>query len=1718
MSDLTGSFDLLRKRLTALAETLRGKTETLNRQRLEVYGRVEPKLQARLAARTENNCVARDVVRVGDNLLFAYNVFIGLKKQTRVEDVFCLYNLGDSEAGAELEPVPSADSFLADQRFVADFRELYTYYRATTLDLLRIVGDKLLMVFRTGNNPGDKRIFRFTMHLDGKVEYIDNRGERDHVLPPAHDFEWLPVSREQFVLGRHPHVNILDTIFVETVGGDLTIKVENNTETGLGIYAEPVDDKNQSLADAEFYYADLRSMIVLKIRPYREEQWRYLVFNRRSSEVVRIDEIGASCLELPEDHGIVFPGGYYLESGEFKHFADLGHDFTGFRLKRQIRAPSGEDVLYVFHEEAGGRYALLPYNLIDRAIGAPLLAHGYARFEDGRMLLFTPELEEPTRIHTMQLWASPFASDEHAAKQARPQGLFGRLGNATLVRGLAELRQLARMAEDANSEGGFDRLIKLATRTTDAYPWVKEEEAGGLNEELSSIHKAANSALQAFERLEQQRGQARQLVAHEAQAVRELISKTEALLWQKPDDFTQAIAALKRRRGELVAVSEQAFVDQPAIEALDLQLRQMQGRVGERAIKFFADPAAFATLKSGLDELSEELEQAPSTAKLAPLGERLDELADSLDGLSELIAGFEQTDAQERASLLQSTGALYAEVNRLRSRLKQRVESLLESEQGLEFGAQVTVFEQALAHQLGRCESPEAVEEGLARALSQIEELEGRFAGQPRFAEELVSRREAALEAFTARREQLTAQREQRSATLKAAITRILDGIPRRVGRLSDGEEIHAFFASDSLVDRARTQIEQLRTQGDAVSADESAARLQSLKEAGLRDARDRADLGSSGNALALGKHRFSIERRTLELVLLHDDDKLVMQLAGTDYRMPLDWPEAEPYRHVWAQSLVSENRAVYRSEYLAAELFERWQHGDPDAVAALRADDDELNAWVAEQAQRRPAEDYQRGVHDADAALIFKALVVQAEMAGALACPTQARILAQALYASKREVERSALRTQAAALHWLSGRSSDPTPLPHTWLSALAELAEQLQIDAADDALAQAARHLIEALGADSAQFPLAGRADDIAKSVKSALPSQLLGCLAEATLPLLERWSLACAWCRSNAETGDTPVRDTVIAEAACTLLFDAPRKRVNVDLDAEISDLRGEHERLRDGKLQISLPEFLGRLSHYRASTRPAFEAFAKQRHQRLAQVQDAMQLEQFQPRPMAGFVRNRLIDEVYLPMVGNNLAKQIGTVGDKRSDRSGMLLLISPPGYGKTTLMEYLADRLGMIFVRVNGPTLGHEVVGLDPLQAPHRAAREELEKLNLGLAMGRNVMLYLDDIQHLSPEFLQKFISLADGTRRIDAVVDGVATSIDLRGKRFCIVMAGNPYTEQGESFRIPDMLANRADTYNLGDVLSGREQLFADSYLENALTAHPLTQPLAERSRDDIRIALRIAGGEDEPLPSSVTSGVEVGELLRRLGTVRNLLMQVNGAYVASAAQDDSYRTEPPFKLQGSYRNMVKLAAQLSPLMTPKEIDSLVRDHYRGEAQTLGARAEENLLKLAHLAGQPSDDEQQRWGSLCEEFRRVLKQGGKDADGITRISGLLADIASQLEKQSSHGREVSEALTALNQLSALQGLVERAPLTVETPAVIGETLQQMAKSYDDTLVPLVSAIHHKLSLDQSIWEHIRHVRTELDGLVGRLQAPNKTVAKPTRTRKSAAKKAAPDDQ
>jgi hypothetical protein len=353
-------------------------------------------------------------------------------------------------------------------------------------------------------------------------------------------------------------------------------------------------------------------------------------------------------------------------------------------------------------------------------------------------------------------------------------------------------------------------------------------------------------------------------------------------------------------------------------------------------------------------------------------------------------------------------------------------------------------------------------------------------------------------------------------------------------------------------------------------------------------------------------------------------------------------------------------------------------------------------------------------------------------------------------------------------------------------------------------------------------------------------------------------------------------------------------------------------------------------LDRVRAFDAEEVPAYRAYQRARTAVVARARADLRIDEHRPQVMRGFVRNRLIDAVYLPLIGDNLERQFGAAG-------GVLLLVSPPGYGKTTLVEYVANRLGLLFVKVDGPSLGHATTSLDPARAPDSGARREVEKILLALRLGTNVMLYLDDIQHTSPELLQRFVSLCDAQRQL--------AGYDLRGKRFAVCLAGNPYTESGRRFRIPDMLANRADVWNLGDVVSGRADLFASSFLENALGSNPV---LAALDPADLPALLRTGSAED-------AGQAEVLAVLRHLTRVRDVVLAVNRAYIASAGQPDSERAGPPFRLQGSYRDLNAIARRLVPVMSPTDVDGLIDDHYRAEAQTLGGDAESNLRRLAEI-------------------------------------------------------------------------------------------------------------------------------------------------------------------
>ena len=1634
-----GSYDLIKRRLNNFGADLKTQIDNVNQQRINEFGSTELQVKGRVRVRTEQNCTPRDIVIVGDKVIFAYNVFLGLKKETSISDVFSVQKLVAQDDHYEIEPYPDTTRFLTDSRFIRDFEELYTYYKQTSLQHLYQQNGKLFALFQIGDKLSDVRVFRWEIHPDNTINYIDNRGERDIQHAHDYDFEWLKTDRSNHIEGRHAHINIADQVFVETIGGSLTIKIENSTDTGEGIYQEAVDDKNQSLADSEVEYALVGDLVLLKILPYREKTWRYFIYNTRTQQVMRQDAIGSACVTLPEDHGIIFPGGYYLQSGQARSFEEQIEDLE---FHRHIKSPNGEDVLYVFYEPSEGRYALFAYNIIDKNLQNPIYCHGYAIYNDGLTLTFKADKDQAERVHPIQIWQSPFVSAEFAANAPPLTSFFGKIGNPDLVRGISDLYSVCKaISEQSPTLFHYEDLIALSRNIFDRYHWLNESEFSEIAQNLHSINETAEQVLDEFEKVTEIQNKAKQALVDINKQYTDVTREVRPDSFKTAPQFVQGIDALKVLKGQVISLEDIKYIDIAALHNLQTEIDEHLVAVSQATAAFLQQDSALAPYHDKLKQLEEQSSKSESVSELKTYIAQLDEQSVELDLLNHTMLDLDIDDSRVRTKILEDISAVYALVNRGKASIEIRQKSLGSVEAKAEFAARFKLFSQSITNALNNAKTPEACDDQLSRLLIQLEELESQFSDFDEYLAEIIAKRDDVYESFEAHKQSLIDTRQRRALNLANAAERILQGVNRRTQSFTELDALNTYFAADPMISKLRALTAELQELGDEIRADDIQSKLKASKDQGIRSLRDKQDIFTDGgNTVSIGKHAFSVNKQLLDLTLLPRDEQLMLHLTGTDYFEPITDTQSlatlQKSRHLWQQTLVSENDNVYRSEYLAAQILlacESSEHSLTFTQLEQAQRDKQLLQLVQKFAEPRYQEGYEKGIHDHDASAIIDTLLTQKNSLDLLIYPASCRIVAQLFSAQLSTEQQSEYFHQAsnailmdkhfAATSFIGTLTAQLSEQLNDFLPHISKLAARFTDFSTDLAAAYLVQQLAQQKTAEQLQFIVSQQAKNLAEQFTSDAKAKGyindLEHACENVKQTDERALLFLSWL--NAYSMQSPnVSAVVQAEAANYLHLSATTALQYTVLDAtpstQVERLMGQHKRVQEQVLNLDYAEFYARTRKYITEQVPAFEQYHALRSDILAEQKERLQLDEFKARPLSSFVRNQLINKVYFPIIGDNLAKQIGSAGkNKRTDLMGMLLLISPPGYGKTTLVEYVANRLGLTFVKVNCPSIGHDQVSLDPAQAINATAEKEIAKINQSFEMGNNVMLYLDDIQHTNPEFLQKFISLCDGSRRIDGVWNGKSKTYDLRGKKFAVVMAGNPYTESGESFKIPDMLANRADIYNLGDTLAGCEQEFAMSFIENALTSNAVLAPLANRNMEDLYKLVRMCQGEDISLNElehgySQAEVNEIKAVLIRLITIRNTVLKVNAQYIASAAQDNNYRTEPPFKLQGSYRNMNKMAEKVVAAMNDEELENLICDHYRGEAQTLSKGSEENLLKLGELRGTLSAEEQQRFSQIKGDFVRLNKLDGAGSPVMMAVEQMgylhqsLEDIASKLSK------------------------------------------------------------------------------------------------------------------
>jgi hypothetical protein len=992
----TGNYDVIQRRLRDHSQMLRTRTEALNEDRKRVFGGTELSVIGNDRIRTDDNRLPRDLTSINGLLLFGFNVTYGLKKDIHPSNILSFHELRPGPEGAEFHQIPTEtalDGAFNHPEFVKQFQDLYQYSKIARLLQIRLTDaakdPKLLAIFQNGATIQDIIAFRWSISPTGRLSYIDNRGDRDHILPPAHDFSWTPTTKNDEVnTGPDPHISILDEFFVETIKGDLTVKIENNTSTGQGIYREPVDEPDQSLSDAKFFYAQLGSLILLKVLPYREQKWRYLVFNTRTKTIARLDAIGQACIQLPEDHGIIFPGGFFLQSGAYKSFDE---DIRDLVFLRTIKSPNGEDVLYVFYHAEPGRYVLYPYNLIRKEVQTPIHCHGFSIFDNGKMLLIKDQGEEASRVHPLQIWQTPFTSLEFAAAAPRDGSYISKVGNPDLVRGISDTLSICRLIETDNpTRLTYEDLISATTRILDGYYWIGHAETGNLHETLHEIRRTAELIIDEFEKVIAFRKRADEAMIEADRKQQEILSKLRTEHFRAVEEFLTAMTSLRQQRGHLITLREVRFIDLPRIQIMETAVAEHFDRVSKDCIRFLLRPESLQPLISQIEELSSKIDLIEKSHDAEPLNTKLESLIEGLNLLAEVVSNIQVDDTTIRTKILELISEVFSRLNRVRALLIGRRKHLLSNEGRAEFAAQFNLFSQSVSSALTMADSPERCDELLARLMLQLEELEGKFSVFDDFIGELTAKRDDVYDAFSSRKQTLLDERQRRVQNLIGAADRIVQGINRRAKSFKNEDELNAYFAADPMVMKLRQISTQLLDLKDSVKSDEQLSRLKSARQDALRILRDKLDLFEEGEAIVkFGTHRFSVNTQPLELTLVPRGDDLAIHITGTDFYETVDDPQFTQTRPFWSQQSISETDTVYRSEFLAAQILflaEDSQNGlSLQTLHDAQRSDGGLLELVRRFSSDRYDENYERGLHDHDASLILDKLLSMRTTAGLL-------------------------------------------------------------------------------------------------------------------------------------------------------------------------------------------------------------------------------------------------------------------------------------------------------------------------------------------------------------------------------------------------------------------------------------------------------------------------------------------------------------------------------------------------------------------------------------------------------------------------------------------------------------------------------------------------------------------------------------------------------------
>ncbi|MCP4513231.1 MAG: AAA family ATPase, partial [Fuerstiella sp.] len=303
---------------------------------------------------------------------------------------------------------------------------------------------------------------------------------------------------------------------------------------------------------------------------------------------MRLDSIRDACVMLPDDHGLIFPNGYYLQDGEYKTFE---HKLADMLFERTIMAPNGEDYLYIFYNRDSGTYVLLHYNLIEQKVDTPLICNGFTFFEAGELLCFKSQRDAQKR-HAIQVWQTPYVGEDHVP-HTQNDSFLNKIGNKDIVRGMAECHEVLNLINKEDTYANlYSDLVKQSGEIVNSHFWLNREDTFNLAETLGEVKAAASAAVDEFDKVVRVKKNTAAETSATVNRTKEILAQVKHRRFEHINDFVSSLSDLRAVRGNIISLRDLRYVDTNLIADLEQDVAEHTDRLSRTCVTFLLRPAS----------------------------------------------------------------------------------------------------------------------------------------------------------------------------------------------------------------------------------------------------------------------------------------------------------------------------------------------------------------------------------------------------------------------------------------------------------------------------------------------------------------------------------------------------------------------------------------------------------------------------------------------------------------------------------------------------------------------------------------------------------------------------------------------------------------------------------------------------------------------------------------------------------------------------------------------------------------------------------------------------------------------------------------------------------------------------------------------------------------------------------------------------------------------